>query len=190
MANQAFLSPEKYIRTKARSLPIYECIVNAGWQDSGIASIFIARKHSNGNITYGSYLIDIWCLGLKDTAYRFNIDIDEWEEIKGQPDEQGEGVELIDYNLAHNIIFGGIEFANDYEFKPHKDFSLTRFILEEDDERIPVEDVEFGVGGNAERHILLRLPKITKPKLRLIFLKQTLKKTRLPMLPDRVAPKF
>jgi hypothetical protein len=149
MSNQAPLSPEKYIRTRARSLAIYECMVNTGWQDSGIASIFIARKHSNGNITYGSYLMDTWCLGLKDTSSRFNVAIEHWEEIKEQMDEQGEGFEPIHYNLAHNIIFGGIEFAADYEFKPHKDFSLTQFILEEDDERIPIEEVEFGLDGKA-----------------------------------------
>jgi hypothetical protein len=146
MAQQVLLSPEKYIRTKARALPIYECMISSGWRDAGIASIFVARKHNNGNVTYGSYLVDIWCLGLKHTHCQFNADISDWNKIKDEH-EMGQRYEPVDYNLAHNIIFGGIEFAEDYGFKPHKDFSLSQFILEEDDERIPIIDVEFGVEG-------------------------------------------
>jgi len=33
------LSPENYIKTKARSLPIYECIVNADWEESKTAMV-------------------------------------------------------------------------------------------------------------------------------------------------------
>ena len=147
MPQQALLTPEKYIRTKARSLPIYECIINAGWRDAGIASIFVARKHSNGNITYGSYLVDIWCLGVKNSHFEFNVDIEKWLKIQDGSQGMGQRFEPIDYNFAHNIIFGGIEFAEDYGFKPHKDFALSQFILEEDDERIPIMEVEFGIDG-------------------------------------------
>jgi hypothetical protein len=33
------LSPENYIKTKARSLPIYECIINADWEESKTAMV-------------------------------------------------------------------------------------------------------------------------------------------------------
>lgn len=45
------LSPENYIRKKARSLPIYECKVNTDWQAEGIAQVIVSRKHINGNVT-------------------------------------------------------------------------------------------------------------------------------------------
>jgi len=63
------LSPENYIRKKARMLPIYECWLNNDWEVSGAASIIIARRHTNENITFYLYLVDLYCLGVKDSFY-------------------------------------------------------------------------------------------------------------------------
>jgi hypothetical protein len=67
------LSPENYIRQKARNLPVFECLVNADWKVSKMASVSIARKHTNDNITAGLYLVDLNCLGVKDAHYLFNL---------------------------------------------------------------------------------------------------------------------
>ncbi|MGH2643198.1 MAG: hypothetical protein ACRDE2_04565, partial [Chitinophagaceae bacterium] len=52
-----------------------------------------------------------------------------------------------DYPLVHNIIYGAIEFAEDFGFFPHKDFKTTQYILEEDDDRVELIDIEFGKEG-------------------------------------------
>ncbi len=140
------LSPENYIRKKARNLPIFECLVNTEWKEQGVAHIVVARSHVNGNITMCMYLVDIFCLGIKNTQYFFNIPEAEYQEMK----ESMEHIVLepINYNLAHNIVFAGLEYAEEYEFKPHKDFtSITRFMLEEDTEDIELIDIECGLDG-------------------------------------------
>ena len=141
------LSPENYIRTKARSLPIYECVINANWEETKSALVTVARKHSNGNITAGYYYIDLMCLGVKDTYYVFNnLDID-YESAKIEMYEDF-GREKIDYALAHNIAYASIEFAEEYGFKPHKDFtSITKFVLEEDSDKIDLIEIECGHNG-------------------------------------------
>jgi len=136
------LSPEKYVRTQARSLPIDECLVTEGWEDAGICNVVIARKHKTGNYTTAIYLIDLYCLGLKDTGYQFNVSPEDFDFLK--MDRNWINCE---YVLAHNIIYGGIAFAEDYGFKPHKDFAITRFILEEDDEQVELMDIDFGLDG-------------------------------------------
>lgn len=142
------LSPENYIRQKARTLSIYECRVNVGWNESKMATVLVARKHTNGNITVGIYLVDLACLGVKDTFWHFNIPLPEYREIMNHLMEMDEGTEKIDYVLAHNIVYAGIEFAGEYEFKPHKDFtSVTRFILEEDNKNVPLIEIECGING-------------------------------------------
>ena len=78
---QMHQSPENYIRTRARNLPIHECLITEEWEKAGMASVLIARKHSNGNITLGFYLVDIYCLGVKDTFYQFNIPETEYEQL-------------------------------------------------------------------------------------------------------------
>ena len=66
------LSPKKYIETKVRNLPIYKCLVNKDWDEARIAEIIVMRKHANGNVTAGVYLVDLLCLGIKDTFFFFN----------------------------------------------------------------------------------------------------------------------
>jgi len=138
------LSPANYIRQNARNLPIFECRVNKDWKESGLANITVARKHTNGNITMGMYLVDLKLLGVKDAFYKFNISESEYhdfiQDIKAQLD-----TDTAPYKLVHNIIFAGIEFADDYGFKPHKDFtSVAQFILKEDNDDVELMDIDCG----------------------------------------------
>lgn len=64
---QQQLSPESYIRQRSRTLPIGECRINPEWETGGMAEIMICRRHSNGNITFCLYMVDLYCLGIKDT---------------------------------------------------------------------------------------------------------------------------
>ncbi len=143
------LSPENYIRQKARKLPIFECLINKHWEEEKLANIVIARSHTNGNITLCFYLVDLGCLGVKDTFYRFNIDLEEYHEIL----DKYLGPLLmvkIPYELAHNIIYGAVEYAGDYGFHPCKDYtSVTRYMLEDDTDDIELIELDFGnVDGN------------------------------------------
>lgn len=139
------LTPENYIRQKARTLPVFECRVNVEWNENGLANIIVSRKHTNGNITAGMYLVDLKCLGVKDASYWFNITESEYNEILEYASENME-LEAISYTLAHNIIFAGLEFAEDYGFKPHKDFtSVAKFVLDEDSDDIELMEINCGI---------------------------------------------
>ena len=144
---QQFITPENYIRTRAKSLPIYKCFINEDWEFLGMANIFITRKHVTNYLSLCIYLVDTKCLGVKDTFYRFNISEEEVEAImKNNP------VKMLDvsYDLVHNIIYASIEFAEQFGFKPHKDFtSITEHFLEEDNDDIPLMEITCG-GKNGE----------------------------------------
>lgn len=140
------LSPENYIRTKARTLPIYECLVNAGWRKEGIAHVIIARNHVNGNITACFYLVDVFCLGVKESQYVFNIPKGEYKELIRHTEDMD--AISISYALAHNIIYAALEYAEKFGFKPHKDFtSITRFMLDEDTDDVELIEIECGREG-------------------------------------------
>lgn len=140
------LNAENYIRTKARQLPIKEVLINEDWK-SRMATIVIAREHVNGNITAGFYLVDLNLMGVKDTYYMFNaVDFIYKEKIDNLMNELH--VEKIEYNLAHNIIFEAVAFAEDCGFKPHRDYiKTTQYLLEEDDDTIELINIECGHEG-------------------------------------------
>ncbi|PRY88553.1 hypothetical protein [Mongoliibacter ruber] len=140
---QTKISPKSYLKQRGRSLPIYKCLVNDEWEENGMAQVIVVRKHVNGNITFGAFLIDIWEKGLKDSFVGFNESEEFLEDI--QEKSPYDFIE-IEYNLAHNIVYGGLEFSQDQGYKTEKDFNWTKYILEEDTEDIPVIDISFGSG--------------------------------------------
>lgn len=140
------LSPENYIKQKARALPIQECWINSLWKEEGLAQVLVARIHSNGHFTVGMYLVDLKCLGIKDAMYFFNMSELEYGELiyKLKANMQ---MELTEYKLVHNIVFAGEEYAEDLGFEPHKDFKIAVYILEEDTDDIELIDIECGRQG-------------------------------------------
>lgn len=147
--NHQPLSPKKYIITKARSLPIYKCLINPDWDAAAMAHVIVCRKHTNGNLTAGLFLVDMLERGLKDSIEIFNKPESEFNEILKGVFEEGKPSMEIEYSLAHNIIYGAIDFAADQGYDGQKKAGIAIYILEEDNEEIEFIDIAFG----AERYL-------------------------------------
>jgi len=139
---QLFQKPEDFIPSRARQLKLGKCYISNYWEDGNIANVIVSRCHINGNFTIGIYLIDFTCLGIKDASLRFNISSEELESfivlIEGKE---------IEYSKVHNIIYGAKYFAERCGFKPYHQWEIAKFILEEDDDRIPLTGIDFGENG-------------------------------------------
>lgn len=142
------VSPENYIRSgRARGLPIHECMALKGWEASGTTTVLISRKHVNGHITGAYFLVDSWCLGVKDSFSFFNLPEDEYEmEVKGRYEQMNIPLEVIDSDLAHSLIYGAVAFAGTYGLQPHKSFRNSRLVLVPEEE-VRMQDLEFGKDG-------------------------------------------
>lgn len=142
---QKQLSPEKYIKTRARTLPIYECLISSEWETESLLNIFVAREHSNGNVSVCFYLVDIYCLGVKESFFYFNISKSDYEDLIHYSDDPEDQVKTVDYTTVHNILFAALEFADDYGFKPCKLYdTVTKYFLAEDDDSIELMDIVCG----------------------------------------------
>ncbi len=138
------LSPIKYIKQKSRTLPIVNSYININYKLIGVAHIAIQRQHNNGTKTTCTYLVDLFCMGVRDSAYLFKKNdgaTNNWLDDFYKDLE----IEDCSYDLAHNIIFGGLSFAESLGLRPHKKFATTSFFLNEDTDDIPFIDVDFGV---------------------------------------------
>ena len=141
---QQFLSPEKYLKERARTLPIGKCYISGDADEAGEANIIVTRRHTGGRISMASYLVDMLCLGVKNTFYHLRLEEYELEEYLNQiPGFFHE----CSYEEAHNRIYGSIAFAEEAGIEPHKDFRLTQYMLEEDTDDIPLIEYEFGRDG-------------------------------------------
>jgi tetrahydromethanopterin S-methyltransferase subunit G len=136
---------EGQIRSRARNLPIDRCFVSSDWDESKSANVIISRKHANGKITFGLYLVDLLLLGVTDCSYAFNEAPSELENLLDDIDDK---LEECEYELVHNIIYESVAFALENGFDPVKTFTKTgEYILEKDIDDFPQIDIPLGSLG-------------------------------------------
>ena len=51
---------------QASKMPVYECFVPDEIEETGMGSIIFSRKMHDGNIAFSLFLLDIFCLGVKN----------------------------------------------------------------------------------------------------------------------------
>lgn len=145
---QVRLKPENFVRKRARQYPLGKCYINNNWQESGMATVIVTRKMRNGDLIVGSYVVDVFCLGVKDTFFRINLPQFTFEEefMPLFTDRMHLDMEEVEAPFAFNLIYGAVEYAEDLGFDPHKDFRITEYVLD-DVEEIEYIEIEFGKDG-------------------------------------------
>lgn len=143
---QQSLSPEQYLKQRARTLEIGKCYMT-DIEKYGIGLVIVTRNHNGGKVSMAEYMVDIYCLGVKDSSYRLRIEDYEMEDIVDRIDAKE-----CSYHEAHNWIYGAIAFAEEAGIEPDKSFKLTQYMLEEDTDEIPLIEYEFGKDG---KHFLV-----------------------------------
>jgi len=145
LAAVTLVSPRKRILL-ARGYPLHECLINPSWRDKGIATILISRRQNNGDLAFGVFLVDVLCLGLKNTfcnadfsPYRYRTDVVA-KTFRETPVQCPPA-------LAHQIIYGSIAYARRFGFEPQRDFALSQHILDPPGHWELCEDIEFGRDG-------------------------------------------
>jgi hypothetical protein len=140
--------------------PLHKCMVNttaamslldpdspldADSISQGFAEVFIARKERQ-RLMVCSYLVDYWCLGVKDTFGPRKMDLHEYESmLTTLSSEFGESFTEITLEQAQAIVFGSVDYAAKLGMEPHSDFAESQPHLgARPDRLIPIE---FGKNG-------------------------------------------
>jgi hypothetical protein len=150
--------------------PIHQCLVNAdaaqhllrqtkgkGWgglfnrkkaeegDDPGFAQVTISRLDRH-DYYICSYLVDYWCLGIKDCLGPRKMDRHKYElMINASYSAFDEGYREITLEQAQSIVFGAIDYAAGLGFNPHKDFERIKAHLGTRPEQLI--NIEFGHEG-------------------------------------------
>ncbi len=140
---QQFLSPEQYLKQKARILEIGKCYVTDEIHTVGEGHVIVTRLHRGGRISFWAYLMDAYCLGVKNSFFNLRMESYEMEDMLSRYDSLQE----CSYEEAHNWIYGAVAFAEEGGIGPDKSFRLTQYMLEEDTDDIPLIEYEFGKDG-------------------------------------------
>ncbi len=132
---------------QARTYPIRGSWVQSGWRNEGIAEVVIARRQPNGRVLFGAFLVDLYCLGVKDYFTTSDVPYDQFMHDALPSLIHGGIPQQISADLAHEIVYGSIEYAARWGFEPHPDFEKAQYVLDSPDMHPRRGAVTFGKDG-------------------------------------------
>jgi len=115
------LESRQAVLERASEKPFVGCWRHVDWQQTGITPIVIAREQSETSLVVAHYLVDLYCLGVKDAFVQVNVPRKGVLSAVRRSLAPGEE-EPCDIAFAHRLIYGAIEFARKYGLEPHADF--------------------------------------------------------------------
>jgi hypothetical protein len=102
----------------------------AGASDSGVALVLVASPDGHNRLSVCSYLVDTWCLGVKNALGPKRMARRDFDELKRVYFAQwgSQGIQ-ISVELAQHLVLGAVEYARGLGFEPHRDFRRARRVL-------------------------------------------------------------
>lgn len=88
-----------------------------------MCQVIVARQERN-RLLVGSYLVDYWCLGVKDALPPRTMGTSEHQRLLESCEERFDEP-FVDITLeqAQAIVYGAVDYAHNLGFEPHKDFN-------------------------------------------------------------------
>ena len=139
-------TPARILR-RAREMPIEGAWVQEGWQEQGAAIVVLARTNSSDNVVFGQYVVDFLCTGVKDTAFATDTPPDVFDNEVIPRLYGGVPPIPIAVELAHEIVWGAVEYAEMLGLRPVGAFRQSQRILEAPDSLSRPGVVVFGYQG-------------------------------------------
>ena len=140
------INPRRLLRM-ARQMPIESAWVQQGWQEQGVARVLLARTQPNDNILFGEFIVDYLCVGIKDSSYASNVNRETFLNEVIPRLYSGTPPLDIEESLAHETIWGAVEYAADIGFDPHRSFREASRILDPFDTHTHSGAIDFGYQG-------------------------------------------
>ena len=110
----------------AANTPIHECLVPDSLFDIGIGNVIVSRKMPNGFIGAAFFLVDVFCLGIKDALYDVLSPVEYDYRVSGL---QQETFKAIHPTCARKLVEGAEAYARDLGFNPHADYQRAKQIF-------------------------------------------------------------
>ncbi len=140
------------------ALPIHECLMPDTLFEIGIGDVIFSRKGTGGDIHFSAFMVDVFCLGVKE-AFSSVVPNDKYAEVL---ENQSKNAQLkpIEPSYAKKLIESAVDYARKLGLGPHKDYNKASKIfagIKTDDCN---EDFEFGKDG---KPLFVSGPHDTKP---------------------------
>jgi hypothetical protein len=129
----------------AASAPIGDCFAGDALWEGGLGGVLLSRHLPNGQIAVAVFLVDRYCLGVKD-AFGKILTRPEYERMRDRYNEKWGIVEL-QPAAARKLVEGAVHYARSLGFSPHPDYRKAAPIFGAIDPDDCDEEFEYGMNG-------------------------------------------
>lgn len=136
------------VATQYARYPIHEAFYS-DVLDQGISNVILSRRAPDGSIAAGVFLIDFYCLGVKNAFFALMEHESKYEEFKANLLASSPGVALRNLHptCLRKMVEGAVDYARDLGFPPHKDYAQAAPMLGDIEAAACPERFEYGKDG-------------------------------------------
>jgi hypothetical protein len=111
-----------------------------------MSNVLVSRNLKSGNVAFVAFLLDVYCLGVKDVAFDVVSRSRYDRQIYGKLIESYEPVAL-EPAAALKLIEGAVEYAKQCGLSPHRDYRIGKPIFGDIDSASCGEEFIYGDNG-------------------------------------------
>ena len=112
----------------------------------GMSHVAIARFKNDGRVEIGVFLVDVFCLGVKN-AFFLQGDEETLKEVRGKMTDSCGPLEEHSGAWGRKLVEGAVHYAMRLGFAPHRDYKKAARVLGGIDPQDCPETFTFGQGG-------------------------------------------
>jgi hypothetical protein len=133
---------------RAANAPIQYCFLTESLFDIGMGTLVLARGATRHHIAFGSFLLDTFCLGIKDVMFESvesNV-LERYVEAMGAESP----MVSVDPSYARKLLRDLAAWSQSIGFSPHRDFAAVERIFGDVNADASDAVFRFGRGGQPD----------------------------------------
>jgi hypothetical protein len=130
---------------RAAHAPIQHCLLTESLFETGIGTLILARGTTPHHLAFGSFLLDVFCLGIKDVMFE-SLESDEFD-MYVEVTDAGSPLSSIDPGDARKLLRGLAVWSQSIGFPPHRDFAAVERVFGDVSADASEADFQFGRDG-------------------------------------------
>lgn len=123
----------------------YDSFAHKGFQEKGMTYVIVTRTDDAGWLHAGVFLLDLYCLGVKD-AFAAEMNLADWPEQLDRLIPAGNRLALHPA-CARKLVEGAVRYAEALGFAPHRDYKKARRVFGSVSSRDCPESFTYGKDG-------------------------------------------
>ncbi len=132
--------------TVASKWPLIETRMTAGGPREGIGSMLITRRGPHGQVAGVVFLVDAYCLGVKDIVLFLGSET-EWQQRTQGSKSSGPGWEDVPPEYLRKYVEGAVAYARSIGLPPYRDWAHAAPIFGDIDASQCLTEFTYGLNG-------------------------------------------